>query len=355
VGYHVYRLFPGVETLRNTMETLQRPVVDAAWYLVDKNSFVQPWSGLATLHRAPGKLLDSMSYNPFDIVNPSERLLIPIMLWMEYGTTTEAAKPPPDHLQPIVQQLIEQQLTWYHNRDTEEDGMPCLHHSSESLLPDAPYWEDMEMKDGRYSVQEPLHLSILVWSNECLFRLAGLTRCSTDDLLERHELTVFSMNDLLWDTEYGIFLPRDTYCGDTVLTGSIGGVLPLIADIGDQGQAEDMRAILEANFIEEGHYWLPRVSLAGESIPDTSDIDAVDPIINWLLYYGLMRYDFDDLSIRLREDIGTLIGEFGFYARYEHIQSILGNRGVGKGQRTSTAAILVDIMESPLQHPCFFE
>ncbi len=337
------------------METLQRPVVDAAWYLVEKNSFVPPWSGVATLHRAPGKLLQALSKHPFAIGNPSERLLVPILLWMEHGATVGDAPVPPDRLQPIVRQLIQQQLAWYRDRDTEEDGMPVLHHSSESLLTDAPYWEEMDLRDGRHSVQEPLHLSLLVWSNECLFRLAAMTRCSTDDLLERHELTVFSMNDLLWDTEYGIFLPRDTYCGDTILTGSIGGVLPLIADIGDQGQAEDMRAILEANFIEEGHYWVPRVSLAGEIPADKEGVDAVDPIINWLLYYGLMRYDFDDLSIRLRTDMGNLIGEYGFYARYEHTQSILGNRGIGKGQQSSTAAILVDMMESPMQHPCFFE
>lgn len=348
-------VFLFVETLRNTMETLQRPVVDAAWYLVDKNSFVPPWSGVATLHRAPGKLLNSLSNNPFSIGNPSERLLVPILLWMEYGATTETAPTPPDHLQAVVQRLVQQQLAWYRDRDIGEDGMPCLHYASESLLPDAPYWEDMEVQEGRYSVQEPLHLSLLVWSNECLFRLAGLTRCSTDDLLERHELTVFSMNDLLWDTEYGIFLPRDTYCGDTVLTGSIGGVLPLIADVGDQGQAEDMRAILEANFIEEGHYWVPRVSLATEDDPGTFHKDAVDPVINWLLYYGLMRYDFDDLSIRLRTDMGNLIGEYGFYAHFEHTQSILGNRGIGNGQQPRTAAILVDIMERSLQHPCFFE
>jgi len=337
------------------METLQRSVVDAAWYLVDKNSFVPPWSGIATRHRAPGQLLQYLSDHPFRIANPCERLLVPILLWMEYGAPTASVAPPSDRLQPVVQRLIEQQLAWYQERDTEEDGMPCLYQPSESLLPDAPYWEDMEVKGGRFSVQEPLHLSLLVWSNECLFRLAAMARCRTADLLERHELTVFSMNDLLWDTEYGIFLPRDTYCGDTILTGSIGGVMPLIADIGDQGQAEDMRAILEANFIEEGHYWVPRVSLAGEVLPSKEIIHAVDPVINWLLYYGLMRYDFDDLSIRLRTDMGNLIGEYGFYDKYEHTQSILGNRGIGKGQQSSTAAILVDIMESPLQHPCFFE
>lgn len=335
------------------METLQKNVADAAWQLLSQKTNRIIWKGLASAHRSPGSFLQHLTAMDLMHLTPTERLLLPIFLWKEYGGTMLSNEAEQD-LMIAVGTCIDWQLSWYDERDLDQEGLPCLFSAKESIMPNAPYWSLMQRIDHCCEVQEPAHLAVLVWSNECLLHLSGRLGLDAKELVEQNELTVFSMNDLLWDTEYGIFLPRDRTTGHLHLTGSIGGVIPLIAEIGDQEQAEAMRIILEANFIEDDHYWFPTVSLFNEDCQvDTPDSGAVDPLINWLLYYGLMRYDFDDLSIRLRENLLHLIGEYGFYPYYEHKISLLGNRGLGKGQNCNSAAVFIDIMKSQMQHPCY--
>jgi len=212
----------------------------------------------------------------------------------------------------------------------------------------------MEQKDGRWAVQEPIFLALLSWANESLLYLMGRTKIKTPELTEWQELTVYSMNELLWDTEYGIYLPRDYTCGDTVLSGSLGGVVPLIAEIATQDQAEAMRSILQANFLEDSHYYFPTNSIFNQNMEATAiDAGGLDPVLNWLLFFGLLRYDFDDLAIYLRNDMLNLIGEYGFYRYYESERKALGNRGIGAGNNPTTAGLFSHLIQVPLQYPLY--
>lgn len=336
------------------MLTLQQPVVEAARRLLDvKQDVVLPWTLLSLLQDHPSECLRQASEINGASLHPSARLLLPVLVQQASqratGTDLDLAC-----LHRLTEKYISDQLRWYHQRDLNQDGLPGLFSPQESLTPGAAYWDCMHPSNGQFHVQEPLHLALLAWSNECLFDLAKRVGQDIGPLLELHELTVYSMNECLWDEEYGLYLPRDLTCYDTVLTGSIGGILPLIADIGDQEQAEAMRGILEANFFDPDHYCFPTGSIFNEETGiDQPDNGAVDPVINWLLFFGLLRYDFDDLAIHLRNDALDLIGEFGFYRYYEHKKHYLGNRGLGVGQQVITAAIFVDLMERPLQHPAY--
>ena len=250
--------------------------------------------------------------------------------------------------------MLVDQLTLYRQRDLSADGLPCLFDPQESLLPGAPYWESMEKKAGQLAVQEPLFLALISWANESLLYLAQCTGLQGHELLEWQELTTHSMNEQLWDTEYGIYLPADLTTGDTVLSSSLAGVVPLVAAVADQDQAEAMRGILQANFLEDTHYFFPTSSVFNQSMaPNLIDAGALDPFLNWLLFFGFLRYDFDDLAIHLRNNMLELLGEYGFYRYYESERNALGNRGIGEGNCSTTAALFAHLAQVPLQHPFY--
>lgn len=337
------------------MLTLAQSVVGAAHQLSRHASTAAlcrelPFSVGAMLLGQPGEAMDILRSGYSQLSHPGKRLLVPIFSALACQRLVHRA----DWLAGFVQEMVGDQLSLYRERDVGDDGLPCLWYPTESLLPQAPYWESMEQADGRWAVQEPLFLALLTWANESLLYLLQLTKGQSVELAEWQELTVYSMNELLWDTEYGIYLPRDLTCGDTVLSGSLGGVVPLVAEIASQDQAEAMRSILQANFLEDTHYFFPTTSVFNQDMqPAGVDAGALDPVLNWLLFFGLLRYDFDDLAIHLRNNMLDLVGEYGFYRYYESERRSLGNRGIGTGRCIATASLFAHLMQAPLQHPFY--
>jgi neutral trehalase len=163
-------------------------------------------------------------------------------------------------------------------------------------------------------------------------------------IIDGLDLTIYSLNEKLWDEEYGIYRSYNLVQNDSILSGSIGGLLPLVGGIPNQEQAEMIRQALEANFIQSDYWWLPTYSLNSPQIlSDQLGQGSVDPIVNWLMYYGLLRYDFTDLAELLRRNTLLLIKEYGFYSAYDAKKQDIGNVGLGSGNFGPAAAVYLDL------------
>ncbi len=66
------------------------------------------------------------------------------------------------------------------------------------------------------NIQDPLFLMALTWSNESLIHLGHMLNFDVLDVIQWHELTIYSMNDKLWDDECGGYqlynLAEEQYC-----------------------------------------------------------------------------------------------------------------------------------------------
>lgn len=267
---------------------------------------------------------------------------------------------------------------WYNNRDSKDEGLLCLVHPNESPLPKALTWDDLldnrparkveSATEKRYryggatsgrtseevlsdisgfAVQDPFHNALLCLSNECLIRIGEVLRKDVLELVEWNELSVFSMNDKLWDEEYGIYRAYDMVEGKTILSGSVSGIMPMIAAIPTQEQAEAMRATLTANFIREGYRMIATNSLYA----DRTEVDkpyrgAIHLWYNWLLFQGLRRYDFEDLALILLKDTLDLVEEYGFHNIFNPRKSAVAHLGIGPGAQAVAAGLYLNLIEA---------
>lgn len=198
--------------------------------------------------------------------------------------------------------LKQQQLQLCKNRFDETSGLLFLLDPKESLLPEASYWETVK----KQPIAEPAFLSLMVWSLEQLIFLGGQLEDDVSELSEYLEVLTYSINEQLWDEEYGIYFPKNLSSGQIILNDSIGGLFPLLADIPDQEQAEALYRTLANNFVQGQHFYFPT-----ECVLDGQEIRMVDPLINYLLFHGLLRYEFTTTAQALRQHTQHLVDHFG--------------------------------------------
>jgi hypothetical protein len=248
-----------------------------------------------------------------------------------------------DWLRPLFPKMIAAQEHWYQHRDEEEDGLIALHFSTESPLANASIWHSSDVED-QPKIQDAAWHSLFCWASECIIDLGKVLKTNVSSIIDGLDLTIYSLNEKLWDEEYGIYRSYNLVQNDSILSGSIGGLLPLAGGIPNQEQAEMIRQALEANFIQSDFWWLPTYSLNSPQIQsDQLGQGSIDPIVNWLMYYGLLRYDFTDLAELLRRNTLQLIKEYGFYPAYDAKKQDIGNVGLGSGNFGPAAAVYLDL------------
>jgi hypothetical protein len=266
----------------------------------------------------------------------------PILAWMWYRQTKDKTAFLA-WLRPLFPRLTAAQEYWYFHRDAQEEGLITLQNATETFLPTPGIWPVAGETESP-QIQDAAWYAVFCWANECLIDLGKALKTDVSNIIEGQELTIYSLNDKLWDEEYGIYRSFDVTQNQSILSGSIGGLMQLAGGIPNQEQAEMMRQALESNFIQAQHCWLPTYSLnSPQTQTDQLFLGNVDPLVNWLMYYGLLRYDFVDLAERLRRSTLQLIKEYGFYPAYDALQKEVGNLGLGNGNYGPTAAIYLDL------------
>lgn len=175
--------------------------------------------------------------------------------------------PQPDLLGIYYQQILSRHQYLYEHCDPQDNGLPH-HPEAAPNIPDITF------------------LTALTWSNESLIKLGHQLDADVLEVIQWHELTIFSMNEQFWDESCGgyhqIGAPKEA--------NFMARFLPLAGEIPTQDQAECMLLKLESRL-------------------STGDIRVFDA---WMLYNGLLRYDFENVAAKLRRRILHCCEEYGF-------------------------------------------
>lgn len=238
---------------------------DAAWLAI-------AFSRLDAAHALYwlGQSLAMQASDAAEILSP------PIQGWA-MGHLYKTAKDKPamlEQLRPMHAAVLRQHLYLYEHHDWSEDG----------LIGTGSADEGMEGLDASKAmrVEAPLFNTFLINSNECLIHLGSLLREKVNELIDYNELSVWSMNAKLWQERVGLYWPFDVQQRSVVASKSIAGLLPMLAGIPVQEQAELMLDKLT-------EYW--QVPAFRKNIP-----------LNWLLYRGLLRYGMRETAADLKRD-----------------------------------------------------
>ena len=200
-----------------------------------------------------------------------------------------------------------------------------------------------------FKVQDPLFNAILAWSNECLIHIGSLLGENVEEPMHWHEHTIHSLNEKLWNEAEGCYDAYDLVAGERLPCRTNSGLMPLIGEVPTQEQAERILKKLESRAFcgqsPDEVYWCPTYDLRA------ADIDFEKywrgPVwinMNWLLYQGLLRYDFDEAAERLRNDTLALLERYGFYEYFDPRRHSKTAEGFGTGQFSWSAALYIDLL-----------
>lgn len=205
-------------------------------------------------------------------------------------------------VRPVYQVLADSVKHLIAERWEEESGLLFLTSSEESLVPDSDFWQ---MKVDN-KVADPSFMALAIHALENLIELGGLLKENIQDLCQYYELLTYSANEHLWNDEYGIYFPYDLNENQQIVSESIAGLLFWMADVPDQDQAEAMYRTLANNFVHPQHYYFPT-----SCVMENGQIRSVNFLINYLLFFGLTRFEFRSTAKALRQHSQYLIEESG--------------------------------------------
>lgn len=232
--------------------------------------------------------------------------------------------------------LYQQQRYWYEQRDPQGLGLPSIHWPEEAPLPElytALY------PQGNFVVQDPAFLALLCRANECLIDLGQSIGTDITELVQWQELSVFGLNEDLWHVPSKRYRALDVSTGEYLADASwLSQYLPLYAGVPDQEQAEHLcRSLITTHFLPD--FWLLPIQAVGKEHSTTT----VSLLLNRLLYVGLLRYGFKENAALLKRKTLQMVGDYGFYPRYQAAMDPYTNIGLGAGNEPSAAALILDL------------
>lgn len=249
----------------------------------------------------------------------------------------------PDALPPYERKDLQNPKAAAH-RPTQQDYDRYVY--LVDLFRKCDYEDDAIFKACPFLIQDPLFNGVLSWSNEALIQIGSLLGEDIAEPLQWHELTIWAMNDKLWDEERGLYNAYDLYHDELIPVHTSSGLMPLCGQVPDQEQAERMLQVLESSMFggTDQSVWLcPTYSLLAQ------DVDYQKywrgPVwinLNWLLYQGLMRYDMADMAQRVKQHSLELMARYGFYEYFDPRADAPGEQGCGTDRFSWSAALCID-------------
>lgn len=202
-----------------------------------------------------------------------------------------------------------------------------------------------------FKVQDPLFNAILAWSNESMIEVCKLIKADETDFVIWNELTVFSMNEKLWDEEFGIYNAFDLVAEELIPCETNSGFIPLVADIPSLEQAEKILKNLESQYFsgtkENPMYVCPTYSVEAEDI--NFEKYWRGPVwinMNWMLYQGLLKFNMSSMADKIKNDSLELLSKYGFYEYFDPRKNLPmdAEAGYGTGQFSWSAALCIDFL-----------
>ena len=206
-------------------------------------------------------------------------------------------------------------------------------------------YDDQEIaQQCPFLIQDPLFNGLLIFSNECLIKIGQLLGKDTSTLQAWNQKSIARMNAKLWNPASGLYDAYDLVADERIPIQTSSGLIPLVAGVPNAQQAKQMVSCLQsARFTQEDMFLCPTYNL------QASDLNYEKywrgPVwinMNWLLYYGLRRYQFLQTAERIKADTLTLIDRYGFYEYFDPRRTVAAKEGYGTAQFSWSAACYLD-------------
>ena len=290
---------------------------------------------------------------------------------------------------------------FYENRDPQNEGLVFIYHNWESGTDNSPLWDDIWKtmnppeyvfkrrdtdlvdpeqrpskreydhylhiieiaKEHNYSdekiaelspflVQDPLFNTMLIKSNSsliALYKLIGGNEDKIKQLEKWQEKSIKSFNSKLYDTELGAYIHYDLRNEKPIRFVSSSTFSPLYAGIPSKEQAKTLVNTMMSKFGDENMYLCASFDPTHERFnPKKYWRGPVWINLNWILYYGLKEYGFNEIAKRVKNDSIELIEKAGFYEYFDARKQIYKteNGGYGGNNFSWSAALLLDLINN---------
>ncbi len=202
--------------------------------------------------------------------------------------------------------------------------------------------------ESPFLVQDTLMNAILIKSNESLIRIGKQFGMDTGEIEEWQQQSVSSFKSKLWNSKLQTYTCYDLRNETTIDYREVGALVSLYAGIPDAEKAGILNKQL-TDLHDRGFYLCPSFDV------DSPLFDSkrywrgpVWPQMNWLIYKGLLRYDYDDTATIVRSDILELVNKLGFYEYFESQKELLPEltKGYGGGNFSWTSAVVLDLIHT---------
>jgi len=195
-----------------------------------------------------------------------------------------------------------------------------------------------------FLIEDVLFNALLVQAGHDLAQIALVLDENPAPFAAQAACTAAALNARLWDEEHAIYFDYDLVQKAPIHAHVAAGFSPLFANVPTIKQATRMLDKLnQCGFcpLDEQCYAVPSYDKLEPGFAGHRYWRG--PIwlnVNWLLYWGLRRYGFDDYAARVKEAIIRLPQRYGFY---EYFDPDTG-RGHGSDRFSWSAALLIDLL-----------
>jgi hypothetical protein len=214
------------------------------------------------------------------------------------------------------------------------------------------YDDEAIYQECPFLIQDPLFNGVLAWSNECLIKIGTLLGEDISEIVQWHELTLYSLNEKLWDEERGIYNAYDLRNDAIIPVYTSSGLMPMCGDAPTQEQAEQMLLLLESDMFggkQPGIFLCPTYSLKAEDVNFKKYWRGPVWInMNWLLYHGLMRYDMTAMAEKVKAHSLELLSTYGFFEYFDPRREA-EEVACGTNQFSWSAALCIDWLSEEMK------
>ncbi|WP_339659014.1 trehalase family glycosidase [uncultured Polaribacter sp.] len=305
------------------------------------------------------------------------------------------------YIETVIDKVFFNHQYFYSKRDPQNEGLVYIYHNWESGTDNSPIWDDIWAtmnppeytferrdtthvdaserpskreydhylhiieiaKEHNYSdekiaelspflVQDPLFNAMLIKSNESLINLYTLIGGNADKIeqLEKwQQKGKASFNAKLYDEEIGAYIHYDLRNEKPLRFLSSSSFAPLFANIPSQEKAAKMVDVMMDKFGGEDQYLCASFDPTSDRFnPKKYWRGPVWINLNWLLFYGLKNYGFNDISNRVKKDSIEMIEKNGFFEYFDSRKEIHtdGKAGYGGNHFSWSAALLIDMLNN---------
>ena len=303
-----------------------------------------------------------------------------------------------DRIKTLYPKIVKSHSFWYNYRDPNDEGLVFIFHPWESGRDNSPLWDepmnriDLEnadipqykrrdiniadaserptskqydqyvylmllgkkhrydgpgiVEESEFLIQDTLVNAMLISSNASLIKLGKQLGEDTTQIEEWQKKSIQAYRSKLWNTDLGHFVCYDLKTEKQLPYREIGGLTSLFAEIADDYQAKIQ------------HDYLKQLSDRNFLIAPSFDVDhawydskrywrgPIWPQMNWLIYHGLKKYNYDALADQVKVDFIELVNRFGFHEYFEAQRNLVKKQhgGYGGNHFSWTASTVIDFL-----------